>query len=143
MKYFFICLLFISHSYGASFELKPGLWKLETEIETPQGTQSVQESVPVQKEEEPSSLTEMCVTEEESKLETSLVKDGECKFINITQSKDELTGDITCTKKRTGKARWKRISDDEFIMTMETQSTSGPIKLTQRGHFIDKNCTKS
>ncbi|MFA5584117.1 MAG: DUF3617 family protein, partial [Bacteriovoracaceae bacterium] len=126
-----------------SFELKPGLWKLETEIETPQGTKSVQESLPAQKEEGPHSLTEMCVTEEESKLETSLVKDGECKFINITQSKDELSGDIACTQKRTGKARWKKISDDEFIMTMETQSNTGPVKLTQRGHFIDKNCTKS
>lgn len=134
---FFISFFFITHSYGASFKLKPGLWKLETEIQTSEETLSMQ------KEEEPNSLTEMCVTEEESNIENSLVQEGECQFKNITQNRDELTGDITCSQNRTGKARWKRISDDEFIMTMETHSISGPIKLTQRGHFISKNCQKS
>lgn len=142
MKYFLILLLFASYSYGASFKLKPGLWKLETEVHAQEGEKSVQGTLP-QQQEEASASTEMCVTEEESQLASSLVQEGECRFENIKQSQDELSGDIICTKNRTGKARWKRISDEEFIMTMETQGDSLPVKLTQRGRFIAKDCLKS
>lgn len=141
MKYFLTFILFSSSAIAANFELKPGLWKLETNLEVTGGEKSIQGSAPQRQEDD--SITEMCVTQEESQIEKSLVKDGECKFINITQSRDELSGDITCTKNRTGKARWKKVSEDEFIMTMETSGDAQPVRLTQKGRFIRKDCAKS
>lgn len=145
MKYLLVLLVLssTSFSYGASFKLKPGLWKLETDLHSREGKKSIQDSLPQKEEEEDNALTEMCVTEEESKLASSLVQQGECRFENITETKDELSGDITCTQNRTGKARWKKISEEEFIMTMETTSDSQPVKLTQRGRFVSKDCVKS
>lgn len=140
MKYLLCLLLFSFHATAATFELKPGLWKLETDVQTLEGEKSIKESLQQRQED---TLSEMCVTQEESQIEKSLVKEGECKFINITQNREELSGDIICTKNRTGKARWKKISEEEFIMTMETTGDSQPVRLTQRGKFMNKECAKS
>lgn len=153
----FVIATFVASATMAAFNVKPGLWKYELEMEIAgqkfnpmPALEKMMGSLPPEKQKEirdklgqnKANMSEVCLTKEmieKGSLDSKQRED--CAFKTKSNTATQISGSFSCKDGTKGSVEWKATSPTAFSGTIDVTTADGKnTEIGYNAHFLKEKC---